>query len=165
MDPDVSEPHVATGPPEVVELDAGATHALRRQVLRGGDPTASVVFDGDDQADAVHLGLRVDGRLVAVSSWIPRPFPEPTGDGCAGSGDVQLRGMATADGLRGTGFGGVLLDAGCARAAADGRVLVWARARDTALRFYAQHLFAVHGDGFVDATTQLPHHLVLRRLG
>ncbi len=154
-----------TEPPEVVELDAAATHVLRRQVLRDGDLTASVVFDGDDQSDAVHLGLRAHGRLVAVSTWIPRPFPDEPAGAAADLGAVQLRGMATADGLRGSGLGGVLLAAGCARVADDGRVLVWARARDTALRFYEQHGFAVHGDGFVDAATQLPHHLVVRRVG
>ena len=154
-----------TEPDDVVELDAAATHALRRQVLRGGDPTVSVVFDGDDAWEAVHLGLRSQGRLVGVSTWVPRPFPGEPDGGPAGMGAVQLRGMAIADGLRGTGFGGVLLEAGCARATSDGRVLVWARARDTALRFYEQHGFAVHGDGFVDAATQLPHHLVVRRLG
>ena len=43
--------------------------------------------------------------------------------------------------------------------------IVWANARDAALRFYERHGFAVHGDGFVDATTQLPHHVVVRRMG
>ena len=77
---------------------------------------------------------------------------------------VQLRGMATAAHLQGSGLGGVLLEAGCARHAADGRALVWARARDSALAFYLRHGFRVEGDGFVDEHTQLPHHLIVRRL-
>jgi GNAT superfamily N-acetyltransferase len=145
---------------EIVQLEAAGTYGLRREVLRNGDPDAKVTFDEDDWPGAVHLGARLDGRIVGVSSWIPRPFPgtPDTGDGIA----VQLRGMATANGLRGTGVGGVLVDAGCAGCAERGARLVWARARDAALAFYERHGFVVDGDGFVDVTTQLPHHVVRR---
>ena len=112
---------------------AGETHELRRRVLRAGDPDASVVFDGDDDAGTVHLGVRdAAGTLVAVSTWRPPPGPvdpAPT--------DRQLRGMAVDDGLRGSGLGAVLLAAGVQRAFDDGAGAVWANARDTALAFYA----------------------------
>lgn len=140
--------------PEVVEIGASDTYALRRAVLRDGRADAVVMFAEDSMPGVVHLGARSDGVLVAVSSWIPRPF--------AGSAAVQLRGMATAHAVQGCGVGGVLLDAGCRRVAAAGVPLVWARARDAALRFYLRHGFEVSGDGFVDESTGLPHHLVLR---
>ena len=95
--------------------------------------------------------------MVATSSWVVRPFDDEPA--------VQLRGMATDRSLQGTGLGGVLLDAGCERVAASGVHLVWARARDAALRFYERHGFEVVGEGFVDEGTQLPHHVVVRRLG
>jgi ABC-type nitrate/sulfonate/bicarbonate transport system ATPase subunit len=143
---------------EVVELTADETHELRRRVLRADDPAAVVVFDGDDAAGTVHLGLRDgSGTLVAVSTWLPRPGPvdpAPT--------DVQLRGMAVDDGRRGGGLGAELLAAGVQRAFDDGAGAVWANARDTALPFYARHGFDVVGDGFVDAATGLPHHRIRR---
>lgn len=77
---------------------------------------------------------------------------------------MQLRGMATARHLQGTGLGGLLAGAGCERAAATDGQLVWARARDTALAFYLRHGVVVKGDGFVDAMTPLPHHLDVRRV-
>ena len=140
----------------VVELTPEGTHALRRAVLRNGDPQASVVFTEDGWAGVVHLGVEVDGQVVGVSSWVPRAHD--------GEDAVQLRGMATDASMQGTGIGGILLEAGCARLAAAGVPLVWARARDAALAFYLRHEFAVEGDGFIDETTQLPHHLVIRRL-
>lgn len=148
---------------EIVEITAAATHDLRREVLRNGNPDAVVIFDEDEWGGAVHLGAHLDGRLVGVSSWIPRPFPH--GAALARGQAVQLRGMATANGLRGTGVGGVLLEAGCAGCADRGATLVWARARDAALAFYARHGFTTHGDGFVDTTTGLPHHVVRRGVG
>lgn len=142
--------------PEVVELSPEETHSLRLAVLRHDTPTKDVSFAEDTDPGAVHLGLRVDGELVATSTWISRPHNDQPA--------IQLRGMATAHDLQGTGLGGRLLEAGCQRAAATGAVLVWARARDAALDFYLRHGFVVEGEGFIDATTQLPHHLVVRRL-
>ena len=142
--------------PEVVELSPEETHPLRLAVLRRGTPTRHVSFAEDSDPGAVHLGVRVAGELVAISTWIPRPHNDQPA--------VQLRGMATAHHLQGTGLGGLLVEAGCQRAAATGVGLVWARARDSALDFYLRHGFVVEGDGFVDPTTELPHHLVVRTL-
>lgn len=141
---------------EVVELSPEETHPLRLAVLRHDTPTKDVSFAEDSDPGAVHLGLRVDGELVATSSWIPRPHN--------GEPAIQLRGMATAHSLQGTGLGGYLLESGCERAATTGVRLVWARARDAALDFYLRHGFEVEGEGFIDATTNLPHHLVVRHL-
>ncbi|MCE9622732.1 MAG: GNAT family N-acetyltransferase [Actinomycetia bacterium] len=141
---------------EVVELSAEETHPLRLAVLRHDTPTKEVSFAEDSDPGALHLGLRVAGELVAVSTWIPRPHNDQPA--------IQLRGMATARQLQGTGLGGKLLEAGCQRATTTGARLVWARARDTALDFYMRHGFEVEGAGFIDATTNLPHHLVIRQL-
>jgi predicted GNAT family N-acyltransferase len=142
--------------PELVELSPEETHPLRLSVLRRGTPGREVSFAEDTLPGAVHLGLRVAGELVAISTWIPRPHNEQPA--------IQLRGMATAHDLQGTGLGGQLLEAGVERARANGAPLVWARARDAALAFYMRHGFVVEGEGFVDAVTQLPHHLVTRTL-
>jgi predicted GNAT family N-acyltransferase len=140
----------------VVEITADETHDLRLQVLRNDTPTAIVTFPEDDMPSTFHLGVRdADGNLVAISTWIHRPFHhEPA---------VQLRGMATAPPVQGQGAGAILLEAGCTRAAATA-ALVWARARDTALEFYLRHGFVVDGEGLVDDQTLKPHHVIVRRL-
>jgi GNAT superfamily N-acetyltransferase len=141
----------------VVELSAADTHDLRRRVLRVGTVTTSVDFDGDD--GAVHLGVMVDRDVVAVSSWFDRRHPDRPA--LAG---VQLRGMAVEPSLAGTGLGSLLLAAGVERMRSDGAGLVWARARDTALSFYTSRDFEVFGEGYVDLSTGLPHHDVIRLL-
>lgn len=141
---------------EVVVIDAPATHPLRLSVLRHDTPTRQVEFAEDDWPGVEHLGLRLEDRLVAISSWVPRPH--------RGEPAVQLRGMATDRTLQGRGLGGILLEAGCARRAAEDILLVWANARDAALPFYLRHGFVVEGDGFVEQVTQLPHHVIVRRL-
>jgi GNAT superfamily N-acetyltransferase len=151
----MSDPH--DNDPVVIELTAEGTHDLRRAVLRHDTPTKDVVFPEDELPGTWHLGLTIDGDVVATSTWVPRPYE--------GAPAVQLRGMATARHLQGQGHGGLLVEAGCLRARSDGATVVWARARDAALVFYQRHGFDVVGDGFIDEATQLPHHVVVRRVG
>ncbi len=145
-----------TTPQEFVEIRAADTHPLRLSVLRFDTPTKEVVFAEDEWPGSWHLGVRVEGELVATSSWVPRPYE--------GRHAVQLRGMASARHLQSNGLGGALLEHGCEVAGRNGFELVWARARDAALGFYTRHGFTVVGEGFVDETTQLPHHLIVRDL-
>ena len=151
----MSEPST-TDDVEIVEIATAETHALLLAVLRFDTPTKEVSFVEDEWPGAWHLGARLDGELVGTSTWVPRDL-----DGRPG---VQLRGMATARHLQSRGIGGLVLEAGCRLAAERGLPMVWARARDAALAFYERHGFVVEGDGFVDAATQLPHHLVTRTL-
>ena len=145
---------------DIVEITAADTHPLRRAVLRNADPNRPVDFPEDLLPGTLHLGVRdVHGDIVATSSWAPKECPEVPGPRA-----IQLRGMATAASLQGTGVGGLLIEAAVTRHAADGYELMWARARDSALRFYERHQCRVVGDGFVDATTELPHHIVVRDL-
>jgi GNAT superfamily N-acetyltransferase len=143
----------------VVEITAAQTHPLRRAVLRADTPTDDVEFAEDTWPGAYHLGV-VDGdELIATSSWIPRELATQPG-----SAAVQLRGMATLQGLQGRGVGAMLLAAGIERARVTGALLVWANARDAAMGFYERNGFQIDGEGFIDATTQLPHHRVVHHL-
>jgi ABC-type nitrate/sulfonate/bicarbonate transport system ATPase subunit/predicted N-acetyltransferase YhbS len=141
----------------IVELTPTETHPLRAAVLRNDTPSRELRLDGDDEPTTVHLGVRDGaGRLIAISTWLRRPPPGSERDG------VQLRAMATAPDVRGQGAGDLLLDAGITRArAAQPDVVLWARARDTALGFYRRHGFEVVEPGFVDETTAIPHHVIL----
>ncbi|MCB0998819.1 MAG: GNAT family N-acetyltransferase [Acidimicrobiales bacterium] len=142
----------------VEPISTAETHPVRLAVLRFDTPTKEVSFPQDDDPRAVHLGVRAGDEVVATSTWIPRPAPDGTDPA------VQLRGMATMQHLQGTGVGAALIAAGCEHARSLGAVAVWANARDRAMSFYLREGFVIVGDGFVDEATQLPHHVVIRRL-
>ena len=146
-------------PAEVVELRAGQTHPLRRSELRDGTASDVVEFDGDELDSTFHLGALLDGRLVAISTWIVRPYPDRPADP-----GYQVRGMATEPVHRGEGLGALLLEQGIERCRERGARLVWARARDTTLEFYRRFGFDTVGLGYVDLTTGLPHHDIIREL-
>ena len=139
----------------VVNIEAEATHDLRRRVLRDGRPDTAVSFAGDLVPGAFHLGLLDDGgTLVGVVSLSPEPTPHRPGRKA-----LRLRGMAVEPSRQGQGAGSLLLAAAVRRAAQEGYEVVWANGRDTALGFYGRHGWQVVGDGFV--TIDLPHHVIL----
>jgi predicted GNAT family N-acyltransferase len=129
---------------------------LRMAVLRDGTPSQNPRYPEDDDVDSLHLAALHDDEVIATSTWLPRPWlNEPSVPA------TQLRGMAVAKALQSSGVGGVLLRAGIERAVQAGSRFVWARARDTAIRFYEKHGFVVVGDQFIDEATGVGHHLVV----
>jgi GNAT superfamily N-acetyltransferase len=142
----------------IEQVDTAVVLPVRMRVLRDGTPSDDPAFDGDDDPTTVHLAAYVDDDVIGVSTWLWRPWPFD-----AARPAVQLRGMATDRAVQGAGIGGLLLEAGVARAFADGAELTWANARDSALRFYRSHGFHVEGEGFLTSDTHLPHHRIIRR--
>lgn len=139
----------------VVELEANATHDLRRRVLRDHLPEAPVDNPDDHLATTLHLGvIDDDGRVVAVATL----FPEPSAYR-RGARTARLRGMAVDPDRQGQGIGALLLAAVVGRARRDDYQALWANGRDGALGFYRRHGWQVVGDGFT--THGLPHHVVL----
>ena len=133
---------------------------LRLAVLRDGTPSRNPRYAEDDDAATFHLVARSEtGKIVATSTWLPRPFPvEPEIPG------IQLRGMAVDAALQSQGIGAILLTAGIERARMLAVGNVWARARDTALEFYQRNGMTVVGDAFIDEATGMSHHLVVLTL-
>ena len=132
---------------KVVEVDAAATHDLRRRVLRSHQPGLPVTNPEDDLAETFHLAaIDDDGGVLAVASFTP--------DGER----VRLRGMAVEPDLQGRGVGRLLMQAAVARLRVQGATMLWAHARDSALGFYERFGMTVVGDGLDEIG--IPHHLV-----
>lgn len=141
------------------QVTAADVRPLRLEVLRAGMANQSVVFDGDDDSETVHLAaFDTDGRMIGTSTWMRRPCSLEQADRA-----VQLRGMATIARLQSRGVGSALLRAGFSHWMNDAE-LVWANARDAALPFYRRHGFETRGTGFIETVTELPHHVVVRYL-
>jgi GNAT superfamily N-acetyltransferase len=143
----------------VEELRLNDILDLRTKVLRKGTPSSNPSYAEDNDPSTVHLGVRDSGSVIAVSSWIDRPFPLDTA-----AVAVQLKGMAVDDALQGTGIGRLIIDAGEVHARKRRASIVWARARDAALDFYTKCGYVVVGEMFMDEATGLPHHIVVKRL-
>lgn len=130
--------------------------ALRHAVLRPGRPSASAVFDGDDEPTTHHYGAFDGGGAVACLSFMRRDR-----DGEA----HQLRGMATAVAVRGAGVGRALLAfAEDALVAATGIAGLWCNARVESVGFYERVGWVVVSDVF-EVPDVGPHRVMVRRRG
>jgi ribosomal protein S18 acetylase RimI-like enzyme len=164
-------------------VSAEAAYPLRHAVLRPGLPVESVRFRGDDHPEGAHAAAILDGdhgddsdhpdhrdhrhhrdhavdvdEIVSVGTIFPDPPPwDPAADGA-----WRIRGMATAEGVRGRGFGRRVLDALIAHAVAHGASLVWCHARAGAVDFYRRAGFVTTGEPFHDAIA--PHQSMYRVL-
>lgn len=135
---------------QVCEVAAEETVPVRHAVLRAGRPVESVRTPGEDEA--IWFGaLGVEG-VVGTAGLFRDRSPH---------GDLRLRGMATLPSVRGTGLGGMLIDALVERGRADGGTALWCNARTPAVGFYERFGFSVVSDRF-DIEGIGPH-VVMRR--
>ena len=128
------------------------------KVLRDGTPSQDPRYAEDDWDVTTHLALYKYEEIVGTSSWLTKVFPLPHAH--SNNFDTQLRGMAVDQSLQSTGLGAELLLYGVHMAQRNGAGIVWARARDSALKFYEKNGFTTVGDAFLDEATGMSHHLV-----
>jgi GNAT superfamily N-acetyltransferase len=139
-------------------ITAAETRPLRAEVLRPGQRPDTLVYPGDDDPDALHVGafdLGPDGmaRLVGIATVHPEPPPEahrgPIPEDAYDYGAAfRLRGMATLPGVRGAGHGRALLDACFEHVRDRAGAYLWCNARLVAVGFYERMGLVPVGDEF-----------------
>ena len=143
----------------VREIELARTIDLRTRVLRSHMPGVPAVAPSDESAATWHLGAFAGERLVGGITGFAEEAP-----GHPGVPAERFRFMAVEPDVQGGGVGRALLDEVTARARSRGARLLWANGRDSALGFYTRLGYEVVGDVFVDRTSHLPHHVVIRWL-
>ena len=142
-------------------LTTDQTYGLRREVLRGGKG-GDTHADSDDLPETFHVGA-VDGsgEVIGTSTYFPSvcQYEPEIADA------YRLRSLAVVPGHQGKGTGGLIMDRAIQILRERGAVLLWANARDTALKFYLDRDFtAVPGSEFSTPESRIPHTVVVRRL-
>jgi predicted GNAT family N-acyltransferase len=129
---------------------------VRAAVLRAGLPVDTARYEQDALPTTVHLAALDDtDTVVGCSTWSPEPYH--------GRNGWRLRGMATADQVRGQGVGALLLESGLDLGREKGAVVAWCNARTSALGFYRRHGFTAVGEEF-DVPYAGPHYRMWRDL-
>lgn len=143
--------------PHVAVTDAATTQALRRRVLRAGQPEGDGPAPGD-APDAIHVAAFDGAEVIGAAALLPRPFPPRPGL----ANVLQLRGMAVLPERRRRGVGALILAGVLGIARSRGDDLLWCNARSSALDFYEQLGLIVEGEEFTSPETGLPHRLMWR---
>ncbi|MDT0345212.1 GNAT family N-acetyltransferase [Streptomyces litchfieldiae] len=134
--------------------------ALRHRILRPGLPLESAAFAEDDRPETFHVAA-YDGDGTEALGCIT-VFPDLM-TGAEGAVAYRFRGMATAEGARGRGFGAAVLEAATAEAAARGAELMWCNGRSVARGFYERQGYAVQGEEFQIEGVG-PHYVFARKI-
>jgi GNAT superfamily N-acetyltransferase len=133
-------------------------HALRRQVLRPGQPWSSVDHDYDSWPDTFHVAaFGPRGEVAACASFHPDSAPHRP-DTDAGQ-TWRLRAMASLPEVRGQGYGAAALRYGIAEMRRRGGRLLWCNARSGAVGFYERLGFSIVGEEFEIAPIG-PHYMM-----
>ena len=128
----------------VVRAAQGAeVRPLQSAILR---PDGPLPGDRPPPPGARFVAALQGGVVVGAATILPEPWPGP---GLLPEPAWRLRGMVTAESLRGMGIGRAVLDGAVELAAASGAVSMWAQARTSALEFYCRAGWAVVGDEWI----------------
>jgi len=115
------------------------------------------VYEGDDHPLAAHTAVLTtdadtqtpsSGAVLAVGSLLPEGPPPSLALDSGTTTWWRIRGMATAEGMRGRGLGGTVLGELLARAEEQGGGAVWCNARVPAVPFYRRAGFRPVGGVF-----------------
>jgi ribosomal protein S18 acetylase RimI-like enzyme len=112
-------------------IPAFQTYPLRHVLLYPQRQVQEVVYPGDEDPDAVHLGLFIGVSLVGIASFLPESLPRK-------EGGYRLRGLAILPAVQRQGVGRSLVGFGIDRVREKGGAYVWCNARVAAVPFYEQ---------------------------
>lgn len=124
---------------------------LRHEVLRPGQPVETCYFDGDDARATRHYAWVEDGNVLSIATVMRQEW-EFLGERVP----FQLRGMATAPAVAGTGIGSAFLQALHRELDASW----WCNARAIAVRFYERNGLAIMSEPF-DIEGIGPHYVMV----
>ena len=109
---------------DIASIPPQATWPIRQQVMWPDKPLDYVKLDQDDQG--LHLGLKVEGKLVSIISAFIR------------GNEAQFRKFATLTEEQGKGYGSHLLSYLIAELEEQGIEKIWCNARQEKAGFYAR---------------------------
>ncbi|MBC7813276.1 MAG: GNAT family N-acetyltransferase [Burkholderiales bacterium] len=141
-------------------ISAAETRPMRQRILRPHQTVEQLNYPGDDDVDALHIGAFIDDTLVGVASFSRQPPPRQDMPDAAETA-WRLQGMATTPEVRGTGCGGMLLQAGIRHVAQNGGTWLWCNGRVNVVGFYQRYGFARLGQPYERPGTG-PHYFLWR---
>ena len=141
--------------PRVYTITAEETYKIRRPVLRPGRPPEECIFEGDDHASTLHLGIFLGKDLAGVASFMENKnplFEDPV--------QFQLRGMAILPRFQYQNLGKELLLQGEKLLKKQFQApLLWFNARESAIGFYAKYGYETKGELFM--VPQVCMHIIM----
>ncbi|RDX35670.1 GNAT family N-acetyltransferase [Kangiella sp. HD9-110m-PIT-SAG07] len=138
----------------IKSVDIEDIYPLRHQVLRSGQPIETCYYPEDERAGVFHIAAYIGDDIVGIASFYPEQQKV-----LKAQQSWRLRGMATAESVRGQGVGKAILLEGIEYCRQKGADLLWCNARASASGFYCKLNFAILGEAFIIDNIG-PHYLM-----
>lgn len=142
----------------VREVTAEDTLRVRSLALKWGLAPARCLLPDDHAPGVFHLGVELDGQVVAVATFLPENLPDLSGKG------FRLRQMGVLPSLRRLHLGERLVAAGVERLRQQGVEYLWCNARRIAYEFYEAQGMAFRSGEF-EVPGVGPHRQMIRQIG
>ncbi len=143
---------------EIQEIQAKETYKLRHELLRPYQSIECCKYPGDNDQNTRHFGAFESGIIVGIVSIYLNLNQQLDCQNC-----WQLRAMATAESVRGKGYGKKLLKEAELYASTQKSHCIWANARKKAIGFYTGNGYAVIGNEF-EVKDIGSHYLVFKKM-
>lgn len=140
------------------EITAAETFAVRQPVLRPGKPMESCIFEGDDLATTIHLGIYDKGSIAGILSIFEAVNPT-----FSQMKQFQLRGMAVLPEHQKKGLGEQLVQVAEKMILDKEGELIWFNAREAAAGFYSRMGYEISGEMFSIPDVG-PHYVMFKKL-
>lgn len=142
----------------VKEVAVDAILGIRSAELREGMDLEDCRFEGDTDADTVHLALFHEDVIVGCLSVL-----KSSNEDFDAPGQHQYRGMAVSKAYQGNSIGNLLLKKADEIVRSRGSRFIWLNARVIALNFYGRNGYTIQGKGF-DIPGVGGHYLMYKEL-
>ena len=142
---------------DIETITAAQARPLRHAVLRPYGNHEDNAYPGDDDPDALHIGLFHSAVLVATASVLHQAPP-----GAIDVGAWRLRGVAVHESYRNHGRGAELIAIAIAYVNEAGGTTLWGNARREARNFYEREGFHVEGELADDPVSGGHYFMVLK---
>ncbi len=129
---------------EIKKILPKDTLYLREKILRPGQSLDRLVYSGDYDKKAYHVGAFSNNEIIGIASVYPKPK-----DNEDRSDSWQLRGMAVLDTFRGHDIGKKLLGDCINNIKNSGDKHLWCNARTSAIKFYQKMGFKITSQEFL----------------
>lgn len=143
---------------EIKRIRPEQTYALRHRILRPHQDIEDCRYPGDFDSTTAHFGAICSEEIVGILSVY-----KINHDAIDISDSWQLRAMATAESVRGKGYGAKLIEQVESAIANQDVQCIWANARINAVGFYQNLNYSIVGSEF-DIPDVGPHQLVYKKI-
>ena len=129
---------------KIIHCNVADLLILRRDVMRPGMDISNVMYSGDNDVSAIHLGVEIDNKIIACVSAFEEKNPDLTQER-----QYRIRALCVDENYRMKGIARMLFNKIIEEVVAKNAQAAWFTARTHLVKFYNSLGFKEYGEEFL----------------